>query len=406
MAKINIMRFIRTGAILIVAAILSFFIIGSFNKQTNKIVELRKSKIDGSDSLVFNLGYPNSRLTNGYIILDSDTSEYFYFCNRSTVQKISIFTINGVLKYEIPLYAIGFYGDYIGDFYIHSLDTILVLTEHTNKLYFLNRTGQIWKKVDLNEQLSFIEQGIKYEVLSFHRRNFYYNGDVFFRVSLLKYPNPYTEYEDIIRNYNILSLKVPMFCKISNIFSDSVSLNFGFKDFKSKLYGNSYYPIDLINIYHINNRHLLTSIYSNHLYEFDYNSLELINIFTLKSNYSKLKIIPITFDEYLSDSKKNSFNNCLQSQGQIQWISYDYRNSKYYIIARHDRDSSQIINNIYPFSILLLDKTMNVSCESNIITKSYLCTPIIYNTKILIPNNSPLDDYYERNKYKYDVYTF
>ncbi len=389
-----------TGSVILVSVFLS-----SYNTtKTSKIVNLQKAKLSNLDRLYYDLGYPNTRLNSGYINFPGDSTDYIYFCNRSTTKKISIFTINGVLKYEIPLNALDFYITEIRDFCIHSLDTIFVLSARTNKLFVLNRTGKIWRHIDLNKHLTFKEKKLKYELLPSFHQNFYYNGSLYFGVVLMDYENPYTEYLDVKAHYQKISSDSPYLCRIDNIFTDTVSIKYGLSGFLKSFYDSTFYLSDFRYYYPVNNKLLVTSVYSNIIFEVDPNNLEIVKQHELHSNYSKIRIIPETIIEAIRN--KDGLNKGFQQQGFMDNLSYNSESGLYFIRVRHDLDSIQIENDNHPFSIMVLDKNLNPIGESNIIDKRYICRPIFVLDKILIPDNSPLDDNYERTKFKYDVYSF
>ncbi len=184
----------------------------------------------------FAVGHRVSHKHAGMFI--SQNIEYFYFGDVTTNKKISVFSNQGVKLYDIPLQSV-LKRAKIDDFSVISADTVIVLSEHTNHLYFINRFGLIWKEVDLNPYLAVQDPLHKYMLLSSMYQDFYMNGQIYLR-SYLIWDEP--GQPSMVNQYISYFSKVnggPFFVKISNLYGDSLKVVFGLYGFFNRFTGKN-----------------------------------------------------------------------------------------------------------------------------------------------------------------------
>lgn len=369
----------------------------------NSIKLIHADSLNHKSELLFKLGFPNSRVLNGGLTFSNDTSEYLFFCNPSVGKSINIFSSNAQVEYIIPLNEIFQKGEEIRDIQILSFDTIFVVSQRTNNIYIINSLGQIWRTINLEHML--IYDNIKYEVIPSFKHNFYYKGSLYFGLVIKDYPRKtYSNKLEMLQSNLKLESKSPFICKINGIFNDSLSIEFGLFGFLSNFYDSSYYLNDFRVYYPIENKLILTSIYSDMVFVVNIFNLKLENQHKLSSNYSKINIVPIKLDQHINNP--GNYNQALVQQGHIDVVHFCSEDKRFYIKVRHDRDSLMIINDKFPFSIITLDKNFRTLFESQILDQNYVCNPVFISNKILIPDNSPIKNNYDRNRFKYSVFTF
>ena len=175
-----------------------------------------------TDSVEFKTGFAFHHKPSGKFYSKELGEQCYYFGDLSTTKRIKGFNSKGKELFSIPLNKIFWLGEGIDDVDIWSLDTILVLSQYTNKLYFLNHQGEIWKKLDLNEQLQ-TDSLWRYELSSSYYSKMFFNRNslvLSLNSGLSSKGNELYDEEQFTNQY----WRMPQLVSIQELFSDSIRL--------------------------------------------------------------------------------------------------------------------------------------------------------------------------------------
>lgn len=385
-------------------------LISSCNNVSDNVSE-KKITIKPSKEIVFDVGFPTmNRYSNIYYSLP-DSTEYICFGDVNTNKKIVMFTLNGEKKYDIPLNYVINDGENIEDFSVISPDSILVLSQYTNKLYFLNQKGECWKKIYLDSIVK-PANGDKFEYSSSMYQDFILNKNTLifgceWRSNKNdKEPKEQLEYSKYFYNN---SFKASYFLKISNIFKDSIKYKFGLKNFHSKISNEPAVMVEGNSYYHYNNRLFCFSWYSDKIFEINPDLLTIKKEIQIKSKYTEIGCTPIPLNENTQNNLQDLINKNLQTQGLMNRFLYDNYRNLYYIIARHTASPNHIKDkkkaDELASSLLIYDENFNKLKEILMPTESYLTSNIlVYKEGILISNNLTSRKDYDRKKTRFMLF--
>ncbi len=251
------------------------------------------------NNISFNTKFAVSNKYWGTFRSNKDDTEYVYFANIYTDKTIKVFEINdSICKYKIPLYSIlEQEKNGIQNINMVSHDTTIVLGKYSNTLYFLNRKGVIWKKLQLD---SIYKTEQRYELSTSLVNKFVVNnGEIL--------TNPYYFYQnDSIKEDwgNIEYVKLerknrwdsPHFIKFSNIYNDNVQAVRGSYVYQYLFPYNPFSFYLEFNSYIFQGEYIyFSSVYTNVILKIDVKNLEIVDKFEIKSDYTNIGIplIPI-----------------------------------------------------------------------------------------------------------------
>lgn len=104
-----------------------------------------KLKITSQQKVTFDVGFPcNQRFID---VFNVNNEEHYYFCDVTTHKKIQIFSSDYKLKYTIPLNEVLKECNNINNVGLIHPDTVLVLSQYTNMLFWINSKGECYNKV-------------------------------------------------------------------------------------------------------------------------------------------------------------------------------------------------------------------------------------------------------------------
>ena len=239
----------------------------------------------------FDVGYLSNHRYIGLIDDVSESLEYVYFGEPVTFKCIKFFDLAGEFKFEVSLRnAIDSIGK-IGHLQVISPDSILVFGQYNNKILAINRKGEVWFAIDLNQN-----------ILPYHGHQFTYSttysGSCFFRDTLYLTPEYMAQSPGAItpgpNEYFKAALDQPYFLRI-NKFLDKTQSNysFGLNSFYRQFMNDSMAMGELRRYSVLDENVAVFSIYSDTLYLFNSSSLQCIQKIHVVSSNTKIGVNPV-----------------------------------------------------------------------------------------------------------------
>lgn len=265
--------------------VILMFIFGcsTADKNANQAAQFSLNLID---SLEFHIGFSFMDHPSGTFYDRETKQRCYYFGNIPTNKILKVFSESGAFIDAVQLDSVQSRTP-ISEVEIWSMDTILALSEYTGQLFFLNRSGRVWKQVDLASLLE--RDSIWYFELSssyFSTMNSSSNSIV---LSLNAAIRPEFQARKGIQFYTEEVWNKAQFVKFESIFSDSIHYTSGFPMYKAIAPEDS----SLLNIelksFVISEGAIYThSYYSDRIFQLDVKTLELKEEYQIKSSYKAL----------------------------------------------------------------------------------------------------------------------
>jgi len=367
------------------------FVITSCSTPSEKATEEEESSflVKTKYSIEYNAGF------NSYSnqIFEEDGREYAAFADFTTRKEIKLFDAHSAsLVGSIPLDSIINQGQLISGYTMVNVDSVLVLTEYTNQLYLLNRSGEIIKKVDFNVYLN---ADTAFMLTTCHpfmtKDKVLYFGVLF----------PYNEniamgHIDDVYDQLRIEKQTPYLVEVEGVFSDSIRIRYGLRNFYSRFMGDEETSLERRQVKILNDKIFVHSIFCDTIYEVNPNTLEIDKMYTIKSNFSSFGYKSVTFDE----TSKGWHNELGQTKGRIDHILYDDDNELYYVLCYLERPlDAPRERNIRPWSYIVYDKNFNKLQEVKMDENVYSAvSPLVIKEGILISN-------YPQHKNDKDIFT-
>lgn len=294
--------------------------------------ELDKSTAELRDSIAFNTQMAFVSTHCGLHTNSNQGEHYYYFANVISDKLIRFFDTLGQPVTDIPLVAVNEKGVSIDNFVIFSLDTVVVMSNYTNRLFFLNRKGKIWKELNLNDYSEFrsigniecrmsasSKSGNESIVLQLDWQSF--KDDTILRAPTVAYYSNYYK-----KKWN----KV-FYLKVSNLFSDSLSFTSGFKLFKqvAPQFENTFF-LHFDDYIVAGDRVLMSNLYNDNIYELDAAELQLAKSHEL----DRTQNIGIDFSKIDSNTVRVSYSkkrHKIYSQAIISSIHHNPYLDHFYV---------------------------------------------------------------------------
>lgn len=373
-----ILRFVNFAIILIVFIGLSC----SEHKPTtnnNTCESVKGSRLSLNGNLTFQSGFNSGNAQ----IEKFNSEEFICFANFQTDKEIAIHGLTSNIEYHIPLDEVLLTGNKIQAFEIINLDTIIVLSQYSSKVFFINSEGTIWKYIDFEPYLKTMGD---FEIWRGNTPFMFNDSSALFPI--LSKPmssvgiDKYQSYE----YYYGKAYAEPSLVFVPNIYSDSLSFTIGLKGLYDNFTDSNRLAIEGRNFTYINNQILFFSQYSDTLYQINPQTLALESKIKISSKFSELYITPIEIQEYLDDS--SLLNKNFKSNGMISDVLYSPANKVYLVIAKHKFDSSKN----RPWSIIFYDENFSLVDEVLMDNSRF------YNQVYMTSNGILISNYYEAIK--------
>ncbi len=355
----------KTKSNLLFIAVLYFFSCSNPENDNN----IKSNHLEFVRNYEFKVGMSIRRKHSGIYYDKEEKQEYMYFGNVVTDKVIKLFSFENGLVRKIPLDKVT-NEENIEDFSIISLDTIIVLSQYTNKLFFINREGDIWKKIALDSLIihptkDYYEFSTSpYSEINIDNSRIILGADWREKDQKPDYKTQLEEIKDFY--YNLW--KSDRYLRI-NIDANGINdYRFG-----CSLY-NTFFPddsivdfIELDNYYIANNDIFVWSDYSNKIMILNSDSLTIKKTIKIESKLSPIgaNLIPIN-EKTVTKLQELTLKNA-RTSGIITRIFYDSHNNIYYFVMLKQISYDFFEKYKYRPSILMIfDKEFNKIEEFNI----------------------------------------
>ncbi len=309
-------------------------------------------------TIIFNTGFNITNRFSGAYYDKNANKKLIFFADPVSRKKLKVFNDSGQLIKDVSLKnAVNFLHN-IGGISVVSSDTIILNSAYTNKLAFINSKGELWKKMDLGRYLD-NKRGDVYELYS-SPSDFLLKDELFFfcewRDNVLRKKS-----EDY--NFNVFSefhhnnFSGPYFFKVSDIYSNELTAEFGLDSFYSNLSTKSVIYLEPPHYTIVNGDLFIISVYSDKLYLVDKENLKLKKEIEISSEYTSIGTTPFPIDNntYTNIEALNK-QKALES-GYIARLHFDAVKKIYYaLVFTSDKGANPKDVKSWPFSIMTLDE--------------------------------------------------
>jgi len=304
------------------------------------------------ETVSYNIGFPVIR----YKYFLNGGKEYVAFCDFVSNKKIAVHSIDGAQLFVTPFDKVmekeneKFYA-----FSIVNLDTFALLTKYTNKVFLINRHGELIYKKDYSKYLleskelcspMELDSGVLKVGISFMDINFPDNPTI----------------EDYIESEKTGNFFPNLFID-SSFYKEPESITFGLDSLYSRFVRADEMNMEGNYSLLLRNRVLFKSSYSDSFYVFN-NHYELDTVVYVDSKFYDIDTRPVKISDFLKNMNLISEN--FWEHGFISNFLYDGRRNLYYCFVRGKMDG-----NMLPFSIIAYDKNFSKLDEVKMDYKAY-----------------------------------
>lgn len=320
----------------------------------------RKNNPDGGLSptkvLTYEVGFPCNHRFNGNVKLDDN--ELLYFADVTTYKKIKLFTIDGEVKYTVELN--GFFESAPGsviDLAIVGMDTIGLLMEGGNRVYWMDFSGTIWDTTNL--------VGIENHI---HESSTYFPFAQSGSMALLGvryHNNDYEEGVDMkhwIRRYYENYNAAPALVRVDGLFDPlpkmvpmAEKFYFNLDSANTAKIGSIYYTYDRDHAY-------IFSAYSSWIVQYRLKDGQLVKRIDVSEYHPELEgCPPIKLDDDGVKNLQSYVNEGLQTSSQINRLWIDEAGQKFYLIVYGKQTADEIKRSgERRWSLLVLDSSLQL----------------------------------------------
>lgn len=306
----------------------------------NDVKETKPKKMSEIEQLKFDIGFPTSGI-NRYFT--DGQSEYLAFVDFNTSKKISVHSINNQKQlFSIPLKEL-MQTDRFFDFAIVDLNTFVLLSKYTNKVYVIDRFGKLIDKIDYSKYLLdgielappiSVTNGVFSAGIDYTHPDFPDNPGV----------------DDYIESYKKRYI-FPLTFNVHDFQTEGESIQVALDSIYSRFTNDNEMAIEGNHILNTPSNILFSSIYSDSIYIFN-TEYELDKIVPVISEFIKINTRPITFQQYLENPESISTN--IRGNSFVSSLLYDSFKDQYYCFVR-----DKMIDELLPFSIIIFDAAFN-----------------------------------------------
>tara|TARA_R110002050_G_scaffold264525_1_gene405382 strand:- start:3753 stop:4922 length:1170 start_codon:yes stop_codon:yes gene_type:complete len=325
-----------------------FFLFLACNKHKQNVNNGDTPKSGVSLNFVENREFESGFSSQNIQIEVIDKEEYICFSDFFTSKKIHIYNLKTEEEIWVDLKTMIDFGFKIAGIEILSLDTILVLTQYRNQLFFLNRDGVIWKYIDFNPQL---EEIGGYELWSGKTPFMFNDTTAIFPISLVAESeiNKTLSEDDFYKKY----YSGPNLFKVDNIFDEDLNCNAGLYDLYNNFTDKYFLAIEGKYFTYLNDFIYFFSNYSDTIYQVDPVSLKLVRKVKINSTFGKAYMKPVT--RKLQKENNTALNSNFKENMSINSIVYITEKEQYWVVVRHaEKEGSN-----RPWSVVVLDSAFN-----------------------------------------------
>jgi hypothetical protein len=368
-----------------------------------------KTYLQPAYEVSFDVGFPVRHKFNGTYIDKTDSTEYIYFADPVTYKIIKFFTIDGQVKWQTPLDSILTDGNTIAMISVISADTIIGLADHYNILYFLDRNGKCWKKIDLTPLLD--RTGLESYILNESLFDDFltdYKNTLVFGTALDQDWRGAFQSSFKLQACKVLYRRGNNSCqiiKIENVF-DTININGGIKYFYPDTTGNYNYSEPSHYCLHENKLYMF-SIYFNNIYIINIENLDVESIHKVKSKFTKIGYPPIEVTEYFINNFPKEANQKAKTLGRFDHLYFDNYTNRFMLSIMHEKPLNSVdslVGGNRSWSLMILDTLFNILDEIYFEPKKFLTDIIPCKEGVLISNNWQEWSKYEKTKARFVLF--
>ena len=323
-----------------------------------------------------------------------DGEEFICFSDFRTHKEVVLHHTSSEKVHRIDLSPIYDLNEKVAGVEIISLDTILAITERTNKLFMIDHMGEIWRTVDLNPYVKEVGHFELYRCATPFQFN---DTTLIFAMEYGMRNLPIEAQRDFLRfnteKYNSFNL-----FKIDNIFNEELKVSFGLKGLYNHFTDAQHIAMEGSDFTFFEDRIVYKSWYSDSLYLINPSTLTIDSKVAIRSEFSSLHITPITIEE--ERTIPNALDERFKTGGFTLDISYDKLRDIYYLITAHRPFTKN--DEDRPWSVIILDGDFNRIEEIKMDDSRYYHHGFISDQGLFISNYyESLDDkdHFSKNTY-------
>jgi hypothetical protein len=340
----------------------------------------------------------------------ADGIEYIYFAEPLTKRVLDILTLDGELKWHVPLNALKSLNEKVEGIQILSPDSILVLSMYTNHLYCFNSKGEVWKYIDLNPLLEELGGGEHEVFVPSFGGNFYKNDTLLFlgtsRMEFEKQPS--WEAIDVVRKEFNFANSAPHFFRFVNVFSNRMQADAGLVGYTAKyLCGSDSMALGAFQYLWTKNDLIRYSEHSNQFHSVSTSSLEVVETISARSQYSSVGCEPLLVE--FKNFESGAIVETRQTQGCMVQMVHDHYRNLYYLSVKHDvrnrKDLDDVRDGRGPWSLMVYNSDLELMNEILMPEQTYAPENLIVCKQgLLIGTNRREYKTYEHDKAKYELF--
>ncbi|TAE18057.1 MAG: hypothetical protein EAZ95_05285 [Bacteroidetes bacterium] len=302
------------------------------NEQNKKQLQIKKE-------YHFQSGVNGSRYHKKIFYDTKSQKEYVYFFDFVTDKAVKIFDMQGKVVQEISLVPTLKVLQKIRDIQIISWDTIILNSQETNKIAFINREGKVWKDVSLDTLLT-DKKGNHFELWNFEVLNatgetlIFPCGWRYNTQDIAQNKEPKDNF-DHTRYFYKNEFFSPYFCKVSNLYGKKPTIEYGLYSFYGNMGNKDNLFLELPSYAYVHKKLFVYSIYSDTLYQINPENLQIQNKIKITSSYSTLRANPLDNDNTTLSNMQELSNQIGRTEGYIYDMEYDEKNKQYCVIVFH-----------------------------------------------------------------------
>jgi hypothetical protein len=388
---------------LFLGLIITFTNCSSSNKKLEKVKDIE-----------FNIGYNNS--ITGVCYDCNQQNELIYFANPISQKCIKFFTVDGKLNDSVSLRnAINELAN-IDGISVISKDTIIINSQYTNRYVVINRTGDIWLSIDMNDLIDktepdFYEFRISSVSNSSTDKNtlllncgWYYN-----KKDRLTNNEPKEFLEHIQYHYDHV-YQSPYFFKVSDCFTKRPKVGFGLEDFYKNLAEYSGLTVEPSTYCLIGDYIYVFSTFSNRIFKVNKNTMKIEKWIEVVSKYT---IIGTPMPKITEESVYQIQDTVLyneRTKGLIARMYYAEKENIFYVVVYHEvKDVKGVPERDMKrhFSIIIYDKEFKKLHEEAFVDGIYMGWGVLATAQgLLIPKNNTNETKINNGKSIYTLYKY
>lgn len=307
---------------------------------TNENRETNEKSLSEIELLTFDIGFPTSGVNHYF---KEGKREYIAFVDFNTSKKIAVHSISDQKQtFSIPLKDL-MQHEHFSDFVIVDLNTFALLSKNTNKVYVIDRFGNLLYKRDYSK---FLLDGIELAPPIAMT-----NGVLSAAINYTHpdFPNNPT-IDDYIESYKKRYV-FPLAFNVNDFETENSSIQVTLDSIYSRFSKDNVLAIEANHILKAAGRTMVFSNYSDLIYIFNA-EYKLHRTVPVTSEFAKINTRPITIQQYLDNP--NSLNSNFHNNSFISKLFYDSFKDQYYCFVR-----DKMIGELLPFSIIIFDGDFN-----------------------------------------------